>query len=50
MDHKIVVINTEPVMIKQYLIPFNTEKTNKEKVEKMSSNWHVLANKFTTIK
>lgn len=34
MEHKIVVINTEPVMIKQYLILFNTVKTKKEKVKK----------------
>lgn len=33
MERKIVVINTKPVTIKHYLIPFNTEKKNKEKVE-----------------
>lgn len=33
MERKIVVINTEPVTIKHYLVPFNTEKKNKEKVE-----------------
>lgn len=35
VEHKIDVTTTEPVRVKQYPLPFHTEKTIKEEVEKM---------------
>lgn len=36
---EIVVTNTEPVIVKQYPVPFHTKKTNKEELEKCFKNW-----------
>lgn len=35
VEHKIDVTTTEPVRVKQYPLPFHSEKTIKEEVEKM---------------